>query len=774
MSSEITRLVAKIVAQMFAKMLANGWRGARTDYSSASGPVARHHRRAGAAILAFASELFASMLFASMLFASMLTTAGFGVFSTPAYAAAKPLPNILLVVMDDIGIDQWALFGYGGATSAAMPNITAIAKAGIKFRNFWSMPACSNGRAALYTGRYPFRTHVYTALGNNDLANFMVNPNETTLPKLLKQRGYKSALFGKFHLGIQSHNPYAYGMVTALGFDYFDGWLDATGDPSSIDQSAGGVSPAGTWSCGFVRDASHGGADTGACYAGDGTCQVLTKSGAEAPGRVCHDGGGIFDPDQACADPVPGYIDFATLSGHYVSPLVIDDGTGAVVQVPPTDIRARTFRGTEVVDAAISWINQQPTDQPWMASVDFATTHTPVQQPPQSLLPSGEPDASNLDCSSVVDQRILTNQMEEALDKEIGRLLVATGLATFGQAGELVYHPKKTNTVIVFVTDNGSLGSVVKLPFDPKRSKSTVYQTGVWNPAIVAGPSVNQPGRQVKAMVNIVDLYQLFGQLAGISVHKSVPRIVDSESMLPYLVNPAQPKIRKSNFTEIGTNFHADGEINSPCQYNTTTCTQIAPTKGVCEDNSGIWWGAGATDPSTVGIPSQGLKLCCDVAIWQANHGQTISTDIYPLEAFAIRNNRFKLVINNYQSYDATTNSCLATSIKEFYRINQDAPLPKLDTEDADLLTSGKKLTHRQQRSYDSLNAQFRKLLASEPPCPGDINLDGIVDYQDVADWAMYQELAMGNSSWADLNLDGLTNDADLSIILQNEGACHG
>jgi arylsulfatase A-like enzyme len=78
--------------------------------------------------------------------------------------------------------------------------------------------------------------------------------------------------------------------------------------------------------------------------------------------------------------------------------------------------------------------------------------------------------------------------MEEALDLEVGRLLVATRLATRGQGGQLVYHPKQTNTVVVFVTDNGSLGSVVKLPFDGSRSKSTVYQTGVWNPAIVAGP----------------------------------------------------------------------------------------------------------------------------------------------------------------------------------------------------------------------------------------------------------------------------------------------
>src|SRR5579885_1480842 len=172
----------------------------------------------------------------ALIIAALTAAAGAG-----AGAESKTRPNILLIVMDDIGIDQWKLFGYGGADPAAMPNIEAIARGGARFHNMWAMPACSNGRAALFTGRYPFRTHVFTALGNNDLANFMVNPNETALPKLLKQRGYTSALFGKYHLGIQANNPYGLGMVQSVGFDYFEGWLDETGDPSSIDTTAGGV-----------------------------------------------------------------------------------------------------------------------------------------------------------------------------------------------------------------------------------------------------------------------------------------------------------------------------------------------------------------------------------------------------------------------------------------------------------------------------------------------------------------------------------------------------
>ena len=78
----------------------------------------------------------------------------------------KSRPNIVLVLMDDIGIDQWQLFGYGGTNPAATPNIAAIANGGIMFHNMWAMPACSNGRAALFTGRYPFRTNVLTAIGS--------------------------------------------------------------------------------------------------------------------------------------------------------------------------------------------------------------------------------------------------------------------------------------------------------------------------------------------------------------------------------------------------------------------------------------------------------------------------------------------------------------------------------------------------------------------------------------------------------------------------------
>ena len=77
----------------------------------------------------------------------------------------------------------------------------------------------------------------------------------------------------------------------------------------------------------------------------------------------------------------------------------------------------------------------------------------------------------------------------EAMDNEIGRVLLGSGLATYKSDGSLNYDPKRTNTMVVIVGDNGTYAPSVKLPFDPILCKGTTYQTGVWVPLIVAGLS---------------------------------------------------------------------------------------------------------------------------------------------------------------------------------------------------------------------------------------------------------------------------------------------
>src|SRR5690606_34060550 len=150
----------------------------------------------------------------------------------------------------------------------------------------------------------------------------------------------------------------------------------------------------------------------------------------------------------------------------------------------------------------IQWINSRPSDAPSMATVSYSAAHTPWQPAPMALAPQSStllsqflPDAPGfsgnlLDCTNTVHGRHIQNQMTEAMDTEFGRLLLETGLATRDGAGHLVYDPQASNTVIVIVGDNGTLGFAVKSPFSLSLAKGSSYQTGVWVPLIVAGPQV--------------------------------------------------------------------------------------------------------------------------------------------------------------------------------------------------------------------------------------------------------------------------------------------
>jgi hypothetical protein len=506
-------------------------------------------------------------------------------------------------------------FGYGGPVPPKMPVIDTIAYHGIRFRNTWSMPECSPSRAAFFTGRWPLRNNIFQAIGPKDLNNSQVATWEITPPKLLAAAHYDSALIGKFHLGGPENNEAGDGAPASVGFDDFYGWTG--GLPASIDRTAGLVAPTGrsagktalpleTYACGFVPDHAHGGADSGACYfaipPSASNCIDLsgTNQVGDSVGLQCLTLGGVLIPGGTCQTSPPPYINFYKQNAHYVSPLVVN-GNGEVEVAELTDPRTRGFRATIEVDAAIDWINSHKGGtNPWMATVSSSIDHTPLQPPPGMLLSPRtrallQSIGAGTDCTSLPALRVLSNAMIEAMDTEFGRLLVQTGLATRDGNGNLVYDPGATNTVIVIVGDNGSLGQTVKWPFDPTRAKATAYQTGVWVPLIVAGPMVVRPGRQVDAMVNEVDIFQLFGEIAGIDVHSTVPRPIDSHPLMPYLTNPNQPPLRPYNFTQGGLNLQAFGSHNPSCVFpvsgSLAQCSQTPVSKSVCEDNGGVWWG---------------------------------------------------------------------------------------------------------------------------------------------------------------------------------------
>jgi arylsulfatase A-like enzyme len=720
-------------------------------------------------------------------------------------ALSAPKPNILFVIMDDVGIDQMKLFGYGGRGVGPLapprtPTLNEIAESGVLFRNTWASPECSPSRVSFFTGRYPLRHNVMAAILPPDLAASQQSPFEVTTPNILREAGYKSALFGKSHFTNSptypqdpSTNPYGETAVTQLGWDYFKGWYD--GGPSDIDTTAGGVGETGTYQCGFVPTRNIdpvNGADSGACYQADGRCTYMsTGDGIKAPGLSCLASGGILQPNASCGSELPDNLDFSRQNGYYVSELVENPGPGQPADVKgAADPASRGYRTTREADFAIEWINAQPKDKPWMVTLAFSAAHTPYQPAPPGLVNNKSTKLGNTCSGNATDDRALMTQMVEGIDKELSRVLVKTGLAKKNRNGILVLDVKAANTVIVVVADNGSFADNVRLPFDPAHSKGTVYQSGVWVPLIVAGPMVASPNRAVRSMVNIVDLFGFFGNVAGINVRDVVPAThgLDSQPLLPYLLNPrrdASP-IRTTNFTQYGTNTRSTSHVDGACVIQSVnTCTTLFPTKDLCENGyGGIWYGEGTDVGDLANYDNgNGLTTCCQVNQYLNSVSQPLAA-LLPDESFGVRNQFYKLIRQTATNIDMANpeltvdgQNCASITTDEFYRIDQKPRSPRIDRPTGErannLLAPGtepgdgtNQLSGRLKANYDALVTSLEDTLSSQKPCPGDANLDAVVNDEDLDDQALWRSITDDTSTWWDLNRDGYTNETDRIELL--------
>ena len=133
---------------------------------------------------------------------------------------APTKPNIIIVYMDDLGYGD---VSYNGAKKLKTPNMDAMAMEGMRFNNGYATSAtCTPSRYALLTGVYPWREKRARILAGT--APLIIGTEQMTLPRMLKQQGYQTAIIGKWHLGLGNGNVNWNELVTPgpnqLGFDY--------------------------------------------------------------------------------------------------------------------------------------------------------------------------------------------------------------------------------------------------------------------------------------------------------------------------------------------------------------------------------------------------------------------------------------------------------------------------------------------------------------------------------------------------------------------------
>ena len=394
--------------------------------------------------------------------------------AAPAQAqeAAAAKPNILLVVLDDVGLDMTTgilpgevdrmveKYGPNGlnhpnytrieGAPASTPVLNALAQQSLVFANAWAEPFCSPTRAAMLTGLYPERTGVL------DYTDWLTQ-SHFSIATLMHDQGYATALIGKWHLaGLNDIRP-----------------------------------------------------------------DAPPQEGPLYPG---------MKPKEAGFDLFMGDLNGALPDYWEYNVLTQDADTSASewrveVQAPRSlpGIAPTTFAPVVKIADTIDWITQQETndpDKPWFAWLAFNMPHILPGQPPVVV-----PNKDTLDSFAIAEMEACGGQFGSVNIGDCSPASLNRAMAT--ATDTVLSHLLETvdeldpNTVVIVLADNGTgqygppamnFLDNLYITYDD-RGKGSAFESGVRVPMMVRGPGV-EAGRN-DAVVHAVDLFSTIAELGG-------------------------------------------------------------------------------------------------------------------------------------------------------------------------------------------------------------------------------------------------------------------
>ncbi len=414
-----------------------------------------------------------------------------------AGAGLKGAPNVLVILVDDLGYGDLSSYG---ATDLKSPHIDRLVAAGMRFDRFYAnCPVCSPTRAALLTGRYPdlvgvpgvIRTHIANNWGH-------LFPSAVLLPQVLKRAGYHTALVGKWHLGLAAPNT-----PNERGFDHFHGFLGDMMDDyynhrrhgfnymrfndKEIDPEGHATDLFTQWAIDYLRERAA----------------------------------------QARRQPRGEGVPPLRFAG--ILPARKEQGRGAPKRdesrLRTQDAFATKRQGRDAL--ATRGQDARDTKQPFFLYLTYNAPHTPIQPPDEWV------ERVKRREKGISDRRAKLVALIEHLDAGIGKVLDAlheTGLSD--------------NTLVIFTSDNGGQLGVGATNGPLRAGKGDMYEGGIRVPMCAVWPGRIRPGARSDRVALTMDLFPTACEAAGVKLDHEI----DGRSLLAILTGESQSHEDRTQF----------------------------------------------------------------------------------------------------------------------------------------------------------------------------------------------------------------------------------